>query len=214
MSFILEALRKSENKRRKKTAQMPRSIHEPVAYKITKPRSWPLWALFFLVVNAAVLVWLFGPWKDTPSLPVAELSQVSIARVEPPPPKISATVTPQDISPLLQKNQDSPAVVVRTPAQESTLKPETNALPVLRNEKQVYSFQQLPATIRSQIPDLQMSLHAYNRADTRASMVQLNNQIYREGEQINGKLLLEQITAEGAVIRFDGYCFLLPRRGN
>ncbi|MBN1957213.1 MAG: general secretion pathway protein GspB [Desulfuromonadales bacterium] len=87
-------------------------------------------------------------------------------------------------------------------------------LPVPRNDRHIYAFQQLPPAIRQQLPVLRMALHAYNRADHRASLIQINNQIYREGDVIDRTLAVEQITEDGAVLRYDGYRFLLPRRGN
>jgi hypothetical protein len=45
-------------------------------------------------------------------------------------------------------------------------------------------------------------------------MVQLNNQMMHEKEMVNPDISLEQITAEGVVLHYDGYRFLLPRRGN
>ena len=59
-----------------------------------------------------------------------------------------------------------------------------------------------------------MSLHAYNRDDATASMVQLNDRIMREKEMVTANISFEQITSDGVVLRYDGYRFLVPRRGN
>lgn len=87
------------------------------------------------------------------------------------------------------------------------------ALPAPRSEKKIYSFDQLPVSIQKQIPTLHMSLHAYNRNDATASMVQLNNRMMHEKEMVTPDISVEQITAEGVVLHYDGYRFLLLRRG-
>ena len=109
----------------------------------------------------------------------------------------------------------SPVSVI--PHQQSVEEKEklpAKALPVPRSEKKIYRFDQLPVSIQKQIPTLRMSLHAYNRDDATASMVQLNDRMMHEKEMVNANISLEQITAEGVVLRYDGYRFLLPRRGN
>lgn len=209
MSFILDALKKSENKRRKKSAQLPRSIHEPVAYKIARPRQWTLWVLLFLVINAALLVWLVSSWLTKPdrsSATAREPAQLTERKTVP----VRGTDAAETVSEGVNSSPVHTAEIVDAP--QPTMASVPANLPIPRTEKKVYSFQQLPASIQQQIPELQMALHAYNREDSGTSMIQLNNRIYREGDKISSTLILEAITAEGAVVRYDGYRFLLPRR--
>lgn len=211
MSFILDALKKSENKRRKKSAQLPRSIHEPVAYKIARPRQWTLWIFLFLVINAALLVWLVSSWTMKPdSEPVSARESGQLTERKTVPVRESDVIEPvaNDVSSLPVQT----SVIVDTTQPMIDVVSVPANLPIPRTEKKVYAFQQLPTSIQQQIPELQMALHAYNRDDSRTSMVQLNNRIYREGDKISPTLTLEAITAEGAVVRYDGYRFLLPRR--
>ena len=205
MSFILEALKKSENKYRRKSGQNPRTIHEPVPRNNVKSRVWVLGILLLLLVNAALLLWFFAPWQQPSSSQTAAFFPVDAAPVKS---KTVESVTPQAFSSPRQTNTVPVSVV------SQKQQPVTTALPVPRNENQVYSFGQLPVSIQKRIPALQMSLHAYNRDDKSASMVQLNDRIMREGDAITDKILLQKITADGAVLRYDGYLFLLPRRGN
>jgi len=205
MSFILEALKKSENKHRRKSGQNPRTIHEPVPRNNAKSRAWVLGILLLLLVNAALLLLFFGPWQQSSSSPPIVLLPTDTA------PGKTNTIEPviPQIVPSAAQNNTAPVAVV-TQKQP----PVAKALPVPRNENQVYSFGQLPVSIQKRIPALQMSLHAYNRDDKSASMVQLNDRIMREGDMVVDNINLEQITADGVVLRYDGYRFLLPRRGN
>lgn len=204
MSFILDALKKSENKRRRKSGQNPRTILEPIPRNNIRSRTWILGILTLLLVNAALLLWFFGFWQQPSSQPTEALS----ADVAPIGADIEESVVPQAIYSATQQNTEP--VVAVTPKQQ----PLAKALPVPRSEKKIYSFVQLPVAIQRQIPPLQMSLHAYNRDDSAASLVQLNERIMRAGDMVADHIRLEQITADGAVLYYDGYRFLLPRRGN
>ena len=205
MSFILEALKKSENKRRNKSvSRSSRSIHEPVPRSRAKSRLWILGISLLLLVNVVFLFWFFSPWTQ----PAATTTEV--AESIQPKDKINGF----DVQ-MSSSSPKSPVSVI--PPQQSVEEKEIlleKALPAPRSEKKIYRLGQLPVSIQKQIPTLRMSLHAYNRDDATASMVQLNDRMMHEKEMVTANIRLEQITAEGVVLRYDGYRFLLPRRGN
>ena len=204
MSFILEAMIKSENRRRKKSGQSPRTILEPIPRHNAKSRAWVLGIVSLLLVNAALLFWFFAPWQQSSSQTTETLSaDVAPVRTD----VTESVVTQNSFSPT--PKETAPVSVV--PRKQQLV---AKSLPVPRNEKKVYNFGQLPVAIQRQIPPLQMSLHAYNRDDATASLVQLNDRIMREGDMVADSIRLEQITADGAVLRYDGYRFILSRRGN
>ncbi len=213
MSFILDALKKSENKRRKKSVQRPHSVHAPLAYRVAKKRSWALWILFALIVNALLLAWYLLPRSDAglSSQPVATAIEDKTVRPGSPPAGSSPApraggATDDD------QGADFPAAL--TEAEPRSTEPQiSGALKLPRNAKQIYTLQQLPRDIQRRIPELVMALHAYNRRDAAAGLVQINNRIYRAGEHINTELAVDMIVEEGVVLRYDGYRFLLPRRG-
>ena len=69
MSFILEALKKSDKKRLDGEIPKLETVHK-VTLSGTAERSKWLWLLLFvLCVNTAVLLWLFGPWSQQESAP-------------------------------------------------------------------------------------------------------------------------------------------------
>ncbi len=211
MSFILEALKKSENKRRRKSGKISRTIHVSIPRNNTKSRSWILGVLFLLLVNAALLIWFFAPWNQSPLLQTEE--QVSVETGQVNSNFIESTVS--QVSPsATQDNAVQPLEAIHKQHPPDKKQLIVNPLPVPRNEKQIYSFRQLPPSVQRQIPVLKLSLHGYNRNIASASMVQLNDRIMHEGDVVAGNIRLEHITADGAVLRYDGYLFLLPRRGN
>ena len=206
MSFILEALKKSENKNRKENGQLPRSIHEPVSKKNSRSRIWVLVFFLLVIINTAVLLWFFGPWHPSSLAPTDKKPLQEVAGNRSPvtqlSPSIKVSATAQNSSKSLSADRQQPA--------QMALQPVVNA----QDENKIYTFGQLPILIQKRIPVLKMSLHAYNRDNGSASMVQLNDKILREGEMVTDKIRLEKITAAGVVLYYDGYRFLFPRRGN
>ena len=231
MSFILEALKKSENKRRKTTSPGPRTIHEPLSQSRGRKRSWPLW-LLVIAVNVLLLVWFLGPWQKTqlqPSEQAVHSLPVPPKRQRPPVPELLSVLVPQP-KPVEVAGQEPTATQAQPrKAKEKELLGEAgagerepvrskeqktaNPLPVPKNENHIYRLAELPLAVRQQLPALQMSLHAYNRESASASLVQLNNRIVREGDEVGSNLRLERITDDGVVLSYDGYRFLFPRKG-
>ena len=201
MSFILEALKKSENKNRKENGQLPRSIHEPVSKKNSRSRTWVLGFSLLLIVNAVVLPWFFGPWHPSSPAPTDKKPLEEVIANQHPVTKLSPSRKAASSNSLFVDRQQ--------PAQMASQSVVNG-----QDENKIYAFGQLPILIQKRIPGLKMSLHAYNRDNGSASMVQLNDKILREGEMVTDKIRLEQITAAGVVLYYDGYRFLLPRRGN
>ena len=200
MSFILEALKKSENKHRQKNGQNPPTIHDLVPHGGSRSRTWIIVILIILLLNIALLLWFFAPWKQ-PSLP----QQTEL---------LSTETAPVNSSPMQKSVLRTPSTVTPNQHLEANSRPVIKELLVPRSEKKIYNFEQLPTSIQRRIPPMQMSLHAYHRDDSSASMVQLNDRIMRSGDLVTDNISLEQITADGVVLRYDGYRFLLPRRGN
>jgi len=208
MSFILEALKKSEKKQQKKNGQTVRTVYEPAPVRKGSPRFWGIGLLILLFFNGALLLWFFAPWQQS-SQPVnpASTAPTAVEQTE-----SRAVATGVSSSPI-EKKALTPSVAAQQQSAVVQPQPEVKPLPVPRNEKKVYRFSQLPVSIQRRIPTLKMALHAYNRKNPSASLVQLNDHILREGEMVTDKIRLEKITAEGAVLHYDGYHFLLPRRG-
>jgi len=210
MSFILDALKKSEHKHRKKGETNPRTIYEPVARTGFRFPPRLVAILIFLVMGTALLFWFLGSRQRVSPLQSTEISSdnaisekskelipTSSRTVESTRQNNIAPASSSEIQRLQADIQEQPEVI--------------EPVSVPRNNKQVYRFGQLPVSIQKRIPPLRMSLHAYNRSDASGSMVQLNDKIMHEGDAVTETIRLEKITAEGVVLLYDGYRFLVPR---
>jgi hypothetical protein len=207
MSFILEALKKSESNQQKKSGQTVRTVHEPAPSRKRRVRLWGIGFFILLLFNGVLLLWFFGPWQHS-SQPALSSTVVPTKHDAA---KISSshpTVAPvkKEVATILPTDRQPPVKAVQ--------RSEVASLPVPRSEKKIYSLSQLPTAIHRRIPPLKMSLHAYNRDNPAGSMVQINDHILHEGDSVTDKIRLEKITAEGVVLHYDGYRFLFPRRGS
>jgi hypothetical protein len=169
--------------------------------------------LILLILGTALLFWFLGSRQRPRLTPATAVSSIDSA--------VGGTreLVPNFSEPAVSTDTGKVASAVASRAQIQQidgrdLLKTTEPDPVLRDEKQVYRFRQLPVSIQNRIPPLQMSLHAYNRNDSGASMVQLNGEILQEGDAVTETLKLEKISAAGAILNYAGYRFLLPRQGN
>jgi len=235
MSFILDALKKSEHKRRAQAGGEPVTLYEVNENKIARRRQSMILVMIFVLLGIflllALLVWQ-RPWggQDNPELPVKVAADQPSTL--PLPARQGAAADNQSPAAVAQRQEDIPATVTqpqeevepRIPVQpsadefvEATVESQTIspivAQPTPAEADRVYSISDLPTDVRRRLPALQMALHAYNATDAQASLVQINGRLVREGAQIAENLSVDEITSEGAILRSGIYRFLLPRRG-
>lgn len=233
MSYILDALKKSEAEERPETAAT--MIFEQRA---SAEREGPPWVLIGIVgallVNAGILIWLFGPWDKTPegNNQVAQAPAVPAQTTEPkvqprPRPRPQAqTVRPKPISKpkpiakpsrVTQPEQPEPSVAQVRPRPQrqpdpvtkppATTKPTVAAAPTsaknTSTRSNVIAFAELPQADKEGFPELEFSTHIYAE-DAELRAVVVNGKRLSEGDSLN-ELVLQQITEEGVVVKYRNY---------
>jgi hypothetical protein len=73
------------------------------------------------------------------------------------------------------------------------------------------SFYELGYEVRHEIPPMPLSMYVYNR-QAQFSFIIINGKKYTEGEQIEGKVQLQKIRADGIECEFEGTRFFYPRQ--
>jgi len=216
MSFILDALRKSEHERERRA--LPGLIEVPVARRDARPASWLLAGVgALLLVNAVVLtLWLRRPAAPAPA-PVAAPSVAAAqsrepvramladaGRVRP----LAAEVEPRD--PALDTPEPPPVSHVEIAS--APLTPVTSMAPAPRPIAGTVwpTLHQLPTQTVAALPPLNLDLHVYSAAAAQRFVI-INGQRLHEGGQLREGLLVEQITPEGALLNHQGTRFVLPR---
>ncbi|MCC5885765.1 MAG: general secretion pathway protein GspB [Gammaproteobacteria bacterium] len=193
MSYILDALRKSEEARRRQQGpDFSLAESPPHAEHGRSSRALPLLALALLVNGAVLGIWLLRSGNPEPTAvettPRTEAREpaASSGQVMPP----SAAPTPA--APLLPTPTPTATRALETPAVSSGI--DWRQQPVRR-------LGDLPAQSRNRFPPLAISTHIY--ADEAAYReVSINGRRYQEGDRVAGLTLLE-ITETGVLMGFE-----------
>jgi general secretion pathway protein B len=209
MSYILEALRKSEQDRQMAAGQAA-SVLYPVA--VERPAGARLNQLLAgvaaLLAAAAAAGWLW--WRPAP--PAAGLpAAVAIPAVPSPP---SARPAPKVAEPSSVALRLAPALETRQPVATAPQSPA--AVSVARKvtaeapdksvaEAPSQGAGDLPPALQKELPPLSVSGYISDGQGGRLAMI--NDKLVREGDEIAPGLRLEKVLGESAVFSFRGYRF-------
>ena len=200
MSFILDALKKSETERKgqgpAEFANIPSSSDEPGA-----PR-W-LWALaLLLAINVAVLLGMLMR-NDTP-----EIAQPTVT--EDATPDVQASFAAQvedarDRQPVAVAGPDtslpSPSPVLQAPAETPQPAFTLRAMPTAG---------ELRANGTIQMAELHLDIHVYSETPS-DRFVFINMVRHQENSRLAEGPVVREITPEGVILDYRGTEFLLPR---
>jgi general secretion pathway protein B len=232
MSYILDALRKSEAERRQGKA--PDLGHQ--VQMVYRPKKKPVPVVVWLVViallvNAGLMAYLFWPTSEanetvtadsSPALnasPIAEPGRATETQTE------TESLTVNDRAPASAEPDwpaESPMAVQALESTEPEQLSEDSYEPpvviVPRSQPvnsrdltapapagRVPHLVELPLSFQKSVPDLTFNSHIHS-SDPSASRVMINNQYLRAGDRFS-QLTVEQITEDGVVLSKDGQRF-------
>jgi general secretion pathway protein B len=209
VSFILDALRKSESERQRQASPGVADISS------VSPRArLPLWALvlgFLLGVNLLLfIVYLIRHDTAAPPVTVAAATAPEAPAAKPWSPLDAAPVDAPEIP------VGEPQLAVATPAIASAPVPPTPSPEIVNHgdntdEAGLPTINELTLAGRQGLPELHLDIHVYA---TRPSdrFVFINMRKYREGTALQEGPTVAQITRGGVVLQYRGLRFLLPRQ--
>lgn len=219
MSFILDALRKSEHERQKQTG--PNIAHPYVL--APRPRfglsaPWTIGIAALLVINLAVVLTLTlrGDDKQTrtesASPPVRISAPVAAAPLSPPATPAASTASstaatqpqnpPAPLAAPAPAPVPDPELMDTSPAQLEAAQTDTASLPTIN---------ELDLKGGPPLPELHLDIHVY-AAKPEERFVFINMRKYQEGGATPEGIRVERITPEGAVLNRNGLRFMLPRQ--
>lgn len=240
MSYILDALRQSEHRRRR--AQSPHIHNSQMVPADTNTRTtarhWRrlLALILFILFALGAGYWMGaigGRWlqqDDVSSrledhgLPAAD----PLDKSAPAFPATSIIVEPEDhgvSSPeptrLTIRVDEPPAHPPQPEASLTSAAPEAEPLTITAAEPApgpaldsgVIDMRQLPSAIQARLPSLILSVHIYSD-DAASRMVNINGQMLREGQQISPALQLIRITPQGIILNFEDIEFHMNSVGS
>jgi general secretion pathway protein B len=226
MSYILEGLKKLEQKRQQE--EKPSHLLSFQGAGTEKPARKSIWSYLIFVVlllNVVVFIWWIGPWRSnerntsTPQ-PVMQKSKPAVAaappvkQIKPVPAKelqqskvVSSPATSiagKEIKeaplPAVKETPVSKQPSVTVPIQASPAKSKPQA------DGRIVTLNELPPEIRNSLPNLKMSAHFYS-ADQQSRFARVNDKILHEGETLSEGLKIEEINPGGTVFNYKGHRF-------
>lgn len=216
MSFILDALRKSEHDRQM-SAGLSVGLLYPVEIK-RKRNLWPILALLMLAVfvTFALAWWMWSPSTLTPPTITKASKEINKPAVNPQPQTISQEtflapeIIPEKILPepkaLAKPKKLVPEYAhkkIPVPHPDARQKPptQTDSLagtsPVINNAASVDPLKNLPP----------LEISGYIHNEQSGNLAIINNQLVHEGEEILPGLILVKILENSAVLSYRGYVF-------
>lgn len=230
MSYILDALKKSEQER-----ELVRMLRTAGAagyfWAPARRRLWP--AIVVLALFAGITLTVLRWWPAQEHTSVANeiasespLPAQAVVTREPavmtaaPPPTSPVVMAPSRSATNDLANQarvasapesapvaPTPPHVSDKPAAGQPANPEATA-PI--DAAAVPLLREMPADFRRQLPELTVNIHLYS-ADEAENLVYINDRQLRRGEQLEGGIKLEEIVPDGVVLSYAGTYFKLPR---
>ena len=205
MSLILEALKRSEQERRRERGPDLQTIHQPLAGRAPTRSRTGWWVAALVLANIGIMAGWWLQQRERPSLPAssAPSAQNTAASAAPPPAARPDTVAPTPAKP-------EPAVAA---APAHTAGPEFTAVtpqnsaqgaePVRRSDP-IREIAELPESVRKGLPAMTFSFHVYS-SDPQKRTIIINNRRLREGDEVGDSVLLQEITGDGVVLAIPGY---------
>jgi len=210
MSYILDALRKSETER-SLGAYAP--AKDP-AFEITDRSSSRLRSALIVAAVGAIggltLFWLF---LDKPrSESGATVDQVLTATRPAATPRESVPTAADRSTRELAQEAVVPTVhTTPKPAKRVvTTTPVSPASGPQGANDDVKFLRLMPASFRSRLPKLEINIHVYS-PDLSQQILFINNHEVKPGQRVDGGAVLEAITPDGAILRLEHTRFKLPR---
>jgi general secretion pathway protein B len=224
MSFILDALKKSEVERQRQS--MPGLMDAPAAPRRSRLPLWAIWLGALLTVNIVVLAVVLvrnGAPASTPASAAAPVKRAESAA----PAAAKAAAAPEHFSPLDAPpvyapeipvtSSEDPAAAARSFAQRSAPHPLRRPDPVLvdeapsENDELLPSISEVNLTGAQALPELHLDVHVYATKPS-DRFVYINMRKYHEGNTLQEGPVLERIRRDGVVLDYQGLRFVLPRQ--
>lgn len=234
MSYILDALKKSERER-----SGVRAGEAAADGGDTRARNpWPLVVTLVLVSNALLGLgwWAWQRATDAPhaadTSPPAAPATVNTDPMPPAPPVVAAQSTPQAKTPVgdlaAEARAATPTPSPRTVVPKRTYIPgtaaatisppapapeDTGVQPTAAHPPAAAAIpwlRELPASFRSAVAPLNVNIHVY-AGSSADSVLYINDHQYRAGESLPNGVRLDAVVADGAVLSYQGQQFKLPR---
>jgi len=218
MSFILDALKKSEQERARH--EQPVTLELPRGKQRRVTPVWMVVVLLLLLVNCGLLVVMMQRKHESPEVAVRTTAPVAVTN------KISAPMLNKPMRSLEEEAgmatppaeedvavDDLPAAKTDSAHLPATVTANTGPRMVSASPGSVSTsntLESLGGSVALGLPALKLDLHVYAQEPAQR-FVFINGKRYHEGEVMAEGPTVEAINTQGAVLAWRGQSFLLPR---
>ena len=211
MSYILEALKKSQAERQLGSAPTLLAVPVGAAPASDTARRPPAWSALFAV---AVALALLGWWFQSPAVAPVARSQVQLAAVPAPLPAALPAAAPA-AAPAVAAPPPLAVVPSSVPLPKPKPKPAPAPTPIPTSpaaapeEEKLPSLRDLPEPIQHAVPSLVFGGYMYsnNPADR---LLLIDKALRHEGEEVAPGLVLEKLLPKAAIMNYKGYRYRVP----
>ncbi len=228
MSYILDALKKSEKKRRHSSIPEMLAVQDAAAYGPKRRALWPYMILIALAFNAGLLIWWLRPWQQEKARPAVQpaVKQEANAKIAGPAPaqpspgtiRESRTVQPggqaqkgtAEETSLPGERKQPPADSSSAPERPSKTgrsagRPPKGTINTASGQK-APGINDLPPSVQQALPAITVSAHFYD-SNPASRVVSINGRVMHEGGTVIAGLTVERITPDGVIFSYQGYRF-------
>lgn len=199
MSYILEALKKSEQDRALGNVPTLFTAHDKDG--AAGPRR-SLWAVLGIVVISGVAAAAWYQYRSgaetSAAIPLEAESATTTVTSTPVSDPAAAEVKPA--LPAVGQDAENPVRATASPAQTPSYTDVTASTPLLE-------LNELPPETLATLPSLAINVVSFSRTESRR-FVMIDQVIYKEGQKISRDLSVDEITPDGAVLTYRGNRFL------
>jgi len=215
MSYILDALKKSEQERGHGNIPDVQTVHSSsLNYRSEKKSYWPYILIIAVLLNLLAIVYFI---VDKPAPEKVEASAPQTSAITQAKKEIAPEITePVEQPAVIISNENKNAAVEKTKAKtvdaktQAAEKTESVAIkteqPAAESDTRILEFYELPESIKQDLPSIVISAHVYSSNPLQRSIV-INNNFMEEGEYVLDGLILYEITPNGAIFNYQGTLF-------
>lgn len=207
MSYILDAIKKSEAERGHGSIPSLQTVHSSsLSYKTQGRQLWPYILSTLLLLNLAGLFYYFSSVDKTEN--IAALTSVNTdteraVEKQVNPAVATRDVVPVEASPPITTVNKEPEVVY---AEQVTVTPVQETPVTETTSREIVSIEDLPTHIRQNIPTMSFSGHVYSSDAGQRSII-IDGDFMEQGDRLSAELTLAEITSSGAIFDYRGTLF-------
>lgn len=199
MSYILDALKKSDQERQQSAGPSLQTVHRP--HSNNGGRGWLYVLLVILVLLllalAGLLAWLVFDIGNDDSEKITSPAATMAVRED------TAKQLPAPETSTLSKDSNASSLSAAAKPHVAEDAPPTSTSTV------VVPFSQLPLAARNAIPAMTFSFHVYSDNPDRRTII-INGRRVKQGAVIDNQLMLNEITPNGVILSWQDYQFSIP----